>query len=166
MQITATTRRPACTATLIALLWAPLAVMTPAAATSAQPAATAATVEREIRALEQEQARAAAARDRRSLESIFAPEFRVINPAGGVGTRQELLDLLASQGPAPYASAAYVTDTVTHYGETVVSLGMDIVVPNQGPQAGQTVRRRVTQVWRHDGAAWRLVLRHATIIVP
>jgi hypothetical protein len=133
------------------------------------PAAYAAgDTEQTIRDLEQQQARAAIARDRMALERLFAPEFKVINPNGGVGSRETLLGLLLGDGPSPYRSAAYTTDEVRDYGDTVVSIGMDTVVPNQGPQAGQTVLRRVTQVWRRqplDGKpVWRLVLRHANII--
>jgi hypothetical protein len=158
--------RPASRAVLPGLIASLPLLMAAVPAAAASPVSPTEAVDREIRALEQDQARAAAARDRQRLEALFAQDFRVVNPSGGVGTRQELLDILASQGPAPYASAAYVTETVKSYGDTVVSLGMDIVVPNQGPQAGQTVRRRVSQVWRRDGSTWRLVLRHATIIVP
>ncbi|MEY4760577.1 MAG: hypothetical protein RLZZ200_433 [Pseudomonadota bacterium] len=126
------------------------------------------TTEQAIRDLEQQQAHAAIARDREALERIFAPEFKVINPNGIVASRETLLGLLLGDGPSPYRSAAYTTDEVRDYGDTVVSIGMDTVVPNQGPQAGQTVLRRVTQVWRRqslDGKAmWRLVLRHANLI--
>lgn len=124
--------------------------------------------EQVIRDLEQQQAKAAIGRDRAALERMFAPEFKVINPNGVVGSRETLLGLLLGDGPAPYRSAAYTTDEVRDYGDTVVSIGMDTVVPNQGSQAGQTVLRRVTQVWRRqklDGKpTWRLVLRHANII--
>ena len=135
----------------------------------ASPAVLAAgNTEQVIRDLEQQQAKAAIARDRAALEWIFAPEFKVINPNGVVGSRETLLGLLLGDGPPPYRSAAYTTDEVRDYGDTVVSIGMDTVIPNQGPQAGQTVLRRVTQVWRKQKAAgkipWRLVLRHANII--
>jgi len=140
-----------------------------AAMLCAMPAAFAAgNTEQTIRDLEQQQARAAIARDRAALEQIFAPEFKVINPNGVVGSRETLLGLLLGDGPSPYRSAGYTTDEVRDYGDTVVSIGMDTVVPNQGPQAGQTVLRRVTQVWRRHTLAgkttWRLVLRHANII--
>jgi ketosteroid isomerase-like protein len=46
----------------------------------------------------------------------------------------------------------------------VVTTGLETVVPNTGAQAGQQVRRRVTQVWKRDGGQWRLELRHATIV--
>jgi ketosteroid isomerase-like protein len=117
-----------------------------------------------IRELEQQQAKAAIARDRAALERLFAPEFKVINPNGVVSSRDTLLALLASDGPPPYRSAAYTTDEVRDYGTVVVSIGMDTVVPNQGPQAGQTVLRRVTQVWQKQKGSWRLVLRHANVI--
>jgi hypothetical protein len=120
--------------------------------------------EKTIRELEQLQAKAAIARDRATLEKIFAPDFKIINPSGAVSGRDVLLKLLASDGPAPYASAAYTTDEVRDYGSVVVSLGMDTVVPNTGPQAGQTVLRRVTQVWQKQKGVWRLTLRHANVI--
>ena len=122
--------------------------------------------EKTIRDLEQLQVKAAVARDRAALEQIFAPDFRIINPSGAVSGREVLLNLLASDGPAPYASAAYTTDEVRDYGNVVVSLGMDTVVPNTGPQAGKTVLRRVTQVWQKQKGRWRLTLRHANIITP
>jgi hypothetical protein len=53
---------------------------------------------------------------------------------------------------------------VRDYGNVVVSIGMDTVVPNQGPQAGQTVLRRVTQVWQKQHGTWRLTLRQANVI--
>ena len=131
----------------------------------ATPAAFAAgNTEKIIRELEQQQARAAIARDRAALEKIFAPEFKIINPSGSVAGRDVLLKLLVSDGPAPYASAAYTTDEVRDYGNVVVSIGMDTVVPNTGAQAGQTVLRRVTQVWQKQKGVWRLTLRHANII--
>jgi uncharacterized protein (TIGR02246 family) len=132
----------------------------------AQACSAAPSTEATIRALEQQQVLAATARDRAALEKIFAPEFKIINPSGAVGSREELLNMLASSGPAPYASALYTTDEVRDYGNLVVSIGRDTVVPNQGAMAGKTVLRRVTQVWQKQKGAWRLTLRHANIITP
>ena len=140
-----------------ALLAAVLLVAAPAAFAGSS-------TEKTIRDLEQLQAKAAIARDRATLEKIFAPDFKIINPSGAVGGRDVLLNLLASDGPAPYASATYTTDEVRDYGNVVVSVGMDTVVPNTGPQAGKTVLRRVTQVWQKQKGVWRLTLRHANII--
>jgi ketosteroid isomerase-like protein len=42
-------------------------------------------------------------------------------------------------------------------GETIQPIG-------DAPQAGQTVQRRFTHVWKKEAGAWRLVARHANII--
>jgi uncharacterized protein (TIGR02246 family) len=121
--------------------------------------------EQQIRALEQQQAQAAIARDRAQLEQIFAPDFQIVNPSGVVASKEELLALLLG-GTSPYRSAVYQTDKVRVHGDVVVTTGLETVVPNTGPQAGQSVRRRITQVWRREGGQWRIELRHATIVTP
>jgi hypothetical protein len=121
------------------------------------------TTEQIIRNLEQEQVKAAITRDRATLERIFATDFRIISPNGVVSTREALMTLL-TDGQAPYQSAEYQTDFVRDYGHIAVSVGMDTVVPNNGPMAGKTVLRRVTQVWQRQKGVWRLTLRHANII--
>ena len=116
-----------------------------------------------IRELEQTQARAAIARDRAVLERIFAPDFRIINPAGAVADRDGLFDVLLGGAPA-YTSAVYETQQFRDLGDTVVTVGLETVVMAAGAQAGKTVKRRITQVWHRENASWRLKLRHATIV--
>jgi uncharacterized protein (TIGR02246 family) len=120
-------------------------------------------VEEDIRALEQQQVRSALAGDRQALEPLFAPDFRIINPAGAVANKEELLALLTAT-TSPYKSATYVTEAVRRYRDVVVSTGLETVVPAQGAQAGQNVRRRITHVWEKRGGRWQLVLRHATVV--
>jgi uncharacterized protein (TIGR02246 family) len=125
--------------------------------------------EQQIRALEQEQVHAVIARDRAVVERLFAPDFMIINPSGAVADKKALLDLLVG-GEAPYRSGTYQTETVRIYGDTVVTTGLEEVVPARGATAGQTVQRRITHVWeRHkadNDARWQLVLRHATVVTP
>jgi uncharacterized protein (TIGR02246 family) len=130
----------------------------------AQAVSAASPTETTIRELEQAQAKAAISRDRAALDKMFAPDFRVISPSGAINTKEELLTILTNSTTPPYQSAAYQTDIVRDYGDVVVSIGMDTVVPNTGAQAGKTVLRRVTQVWKRDNGTWRLTLRHANII--
>jgi hypothetical protein len=120
--------------------------------------------EAQIRDLEQQQAKAAIARDRTALDRIFAPGFRVINPSGAVASKEELFKLLLEGATPAYVSAAYETQSVEVFRDVVVTTGLETVVMGQGAQAGQTVRRRTTQVWERSGSDWRLVLRHATIV--
>jgi len=133
------------------------------------PACATVSPEARIRDLEQQQAKAAIARDRAALDGIFAPGFRVINPVGAVASKDELFKLLLD-GPAPaYTSAVYETQTVEVFRDVVVTTGLETVVMGQGAQAGQagqTVQRRITQVWEQSGQDWRLVLRHATNVTP
>jgi uncharacterized protein (TIGR02246 family) len=126
---------------------------------------TAADIDSEIRALEQQQAKAAIGRDRAALEKIFAPQFRIVNPAGAIASKEELLTLL-TEGAAPYQSATYETQHLSVYRDVVVSTGLETVVPARGAQAGQPVQRRITHVWQRQGGQWRLTLRHATIVTP
>lgn len=140
-----------------------LALLIAACATA--PAAT----DAGIRELEQQQAKLAIAGDRAALEKLFAPGFRVINPSGAIVTKAELLDVLAGGGPSPYASATYETHDVSINGDVAWSVGLETVVFARdalGARAGQTVRRRITHVWEKQGGQWRLVLRHATNVVP
>lgn len=121
--------------------------------------------ESRIRELEQQQVKAAIARDRGALERIFAPDFRIINPSGAVAPKEELLNLLTT-GTSPYRSAVYETQTVNVYKGVVVTTGLETVVPAQGAQMGQDVQRRITHVWEKSGNGWQLKVRHATVVVP
>ncbi len=116
-----------------------------------------------IRELEQHQARAAIAVDRAALEKIFAADFPIVNPSGAIANKQELMQMLTG-GPAPYRSASYETQFVDVRRDVVFTTGLETVVPDQGAQAGQTVHRRITQVWERAGNDWALALRHATIV--
>jgi uncharacterized protein (TIGR02246 family) len=127
--------------------------------------ALAVSTEDTIRALEQQQVRAALAGDAATLTALFAEDFRVVNPTGAIATREELLKLLTS-GSHPYRSATYETQLVRDLGTVVVTLGMEEIVPDQGPQAGQVVHRRVTQVWKRERGHWVLTLRHAMVVLP
>ena len=52
-------------------------------------------------------------------------------------------------------------------GGMVVLMGEETVVPKPPhPMAGQTIRRRFTDLWREDGGQWRLAIRRATILSP
>ncbi len=128
-------------------------------------AATPSRGETEVRALEQAQARAAVAGDTATLQRIFAADYQMVNPAGQITTREQLLALLTG-ATHPYRSATYTTDLVRDLGNVIVTIGREEVVPNQGPQAGQVVHRRVTQVWVREQGTWRLSIRHAMVVPP
>jgi uncharacterized protein (TIGR02246 family) len=116
-----------------------------------------------VRALEQQQVHAAVAGDAAALKRIFADDYQMVNPAGQITTREQLLALLTGT-THPYRSATYTTDVVRKLGNVIVTIGREDVVPNQGPQAGQLVHRRVTQVWVREKGTWRLSVRQAMVV--
>jgi len=121
-------------------------------------------VEKTIRELEQAQDRAAVTGDRATLDRIFAKDYRMVSPNGEVIDRAKLFSLLMSGSSPPYKSAVYETQLVRNLGKVVVTVGMEDVVPDYGPNPGQVVHRRVTQVWEHREGRWQLILRHAMIV--
>jgi uncharacterized protein (TIGR02246 family) len=141
-----------------------------ACARDAGPAAAsvdAGAIERDIRELEQQQVRIALTGDRAALLQVFSPDFRMVNPAGGIADRDQLLSLLAGGSP-PYSAATYTTDWVRVFGDVVVTSGTEEVTFG-GERAGEKQVRRVTQVWERDPkreGGWRLAARHATLVAP
>ena len=126
-------------------------------------AATPSAGEIQVRALEQSQDKAAVAGDMLTLQRLFADDYQMVNPAGQITTREQLLALLTG-ATHPYRSAVYTTDLVRDLGSVIVTIGREDVVPNQGAQAGQVVHRRVTQVWVRRHGTWRLSIRHAMVM--
>jgi uncharacterized protein (TIGR02246 family) len=122
-----------------------------------------AAAEAQVRELEQKQCRAAVAGDLATLQHIFADDYQMVNPAGQITTRAQLLALLTG-GTHPYRSATYTTDVVRNLGNVIVTIGREDVVPNQGRQAGQLVHRRVTQVWVRQRGTWQLSVRQAMVV--
>lgn len=120
--------------------------------------------EAQVRALEQQQVGIALSADRDALLQLFAPDFRMVNPAGAIATRDELLTLLT--GARPYSEATYTTDSVRAHEDVVVTIGTERVTYGSGAQAGQQQQRRITQVWERNGGGWHLVQRHATLVAP
>ena len=58
---------------------------------------------------------------------------------------------------------------VARHGDLVLIMGEETVVPrvdapSAGLKAGQTVRRRFTNIWRLEGGEGRIFWRHANVI--
>jgi hypothetical protein len=148
----------ACRATL---MLAVLGALSAGCASRDAPDITA--IEAEIRELEQRQAGIALSGDRDTLRELFSPQFRMINPSGGVADREALLELLAGSAP-PYRTATYATEWVRVMPDVVLTMGTE-QVEFGGDRAGQMQLRRITQVWqRAEGDRWQLAVRHATLV--
>ncbi len=143
------------------LLAATCALLVPCVA-SGQVATPDEATERAIRTLEQEQVDALLQGDLEGLARHWADDYTVNNPRNEVG--------LAAEGPVragtrTYASFVRDVERMLIHGGTVIVMGGETVVPSgRSPDAGQTTRRRFTDVWMMTGGRWLLVARQASVV--
>jgi ketosteroid isomerase-like protein len=132
---------------------------------SGQPATNDGALEQEIRALEHEESTAVLRGDLPALERLWAEDFTVNNPQHRIsGSRQEVLNLVRS-GVIKYSSFERTIEAIRIHGDTVIVMGREVVTPvRDGPEAGQPLPRRYTNIWMKNGNEWRLTARHANAI--
>lgn len=156
-----------------ALLHLALPATLAAPACSTTPTASAMqTDEARVRALDDDERRAALARDVPALERLWAESFTVNAPNGRVvAGRERNLDTFVRSGIIDFSRFDRTIEYVRVDGAFAVVMGLETVVPRAdapsvGLVAGQEVRRRFTNVWRRDGETWRLCWRHANVTAP
>lgn len=123
------------------------------------------TVEAEIRKLDQAEAEAILKNDADAAAKFYADDITVNNPRNTITKgKQELLTLIKS-GAIHYSSFVREVESFALHGDTAFVLGSETVKPiGNSPGAGQTIRRRFTDVWVKRGGKWLLTVRHANII--
>jgi ketosteroid isomerase-like protein len=123
--------------------------------------------EAEIRALEQTGTKAILNGDINTLKQIWAPEFLVNTPRNEVtGTRDSIL-LIQKAGMIDYSTYEKVIERMQFQKDIVITMGHEtIVARNDTPaaRAGQTYKRRFTNIWMNKNGKWQLIARHASII--
>jgi len=123
------------------------------------------TLEQKIRKLDAAQAEAILRKDFQALDKLCAKDFTVNNPRGDISKGNEAVKNLIRSGVINYASFAREIESLLIYGKTVIVMGRETLVPNaNSPQAGQTVRRRYTNIWIKRNGKWLLTARHAGVI--
>ena len=69
---------------------------------------------------------------------------------------------MVMSGRISYASFTGELEQILINGDIVITMGHETVVPLPGsPNAGQTIERRYTHVWKKQGESWVLIARHA-----
>jgi len=126
-----------------------------------------ASIEAEIRALEQTGAKAILHGDILTLKQIWAPEFLVNTPRNEVtGTRDSIL-LIQKAGIIDYSTYEKIIERMQFQENLVITMGHEILVSkNDTPaaKAGQIYKRRFTNIWMKKNGKWQLIARHASII--
>jgi ketosteroid isomerase-like protein len=110
--------------------------------------------------LEKENSRAFVARDIERLDQIWSDSLLVNSPINRVHDKQRVLELLRA-GVITHVLLENQIEVIRRDGDTVTVMGSEIV--RDRPDS-PILRRRYTNVWRKEGDAWRVVIRHANII--
>ncbi len=93
--------------------------------------------------------------DHAGFAALLAGDLVVNNPQNSV-SEPGMTEQLNAGGRISYVSYHRVIEYAGMRSGMVVLMGEEIVVPKPpNPLAGQIVRRRFTDRWRHDDAGWR-----------
>lgn len=124
-----------------------------------------ASLEEEIRALEQASRDAVLRGDIPALDKIWADDLTVNAPNGRVVRGKQEVFARIREGIIKYSSFTAEVEAVKIVGEVAIVMGLEIVQPvGSAPLAGQTVRRRYTNIWMMRDGKWLLTARHANVI--
>jgi len=96
--------------------------------------------------------------------AALAPELVGNNP-GNIVAASAVVRQLNADGKISYSQYERLIEHASLRGDMVLLMGEEIVVPKgHNPLAGQTVRRRFTELWRPEGEKWLLTARQATVV--
>jgi len=121
--------------------------------------------EAEIRRMEDLERESVLKTDSNALfDKIWSPKMVVNTPANVVGTVEGTKQLLRSGG-LHYLSFERNIEKITFNDDVAIVMGGEVIKP-QGtqPNAGKTVSRRFTHVWKFSNNSWSIIARQATII--
>ena len=118
----------------------------------------------EALAARQELDAAFAAQDVDAVSALCAKDLVVNTPANRVARLEQVLGFFKA-GRMNYESVDVTIEALDARVDQVVIMGEEVVKPRDtAPNAGKTVGRRYTDVWRRESdGRWRLTIRQATI---
>jgi ketosteroid isomerase-like protein len=122
--------------------------------------------ERVIRELEERQVAAVLEQDAATLERQWSPELIVNNPQNGITPNRDGVIDRVKRGLIRYSRYDLKIDAIRVRGDLAIVMGSETVLPvGDAPRAGQTVRRRYTNIWQRTGSTWVMVARHANVVL-
>ena len=136
-----------------------------ASSVSAQSAERNDSLEQEIRKVDLAEAEAVRRSDLMRLNTLWAEDFTVNAPGNQIVKGKKAVLELVRSGVIKYSSFIREIESVLLHPDTVVVMGLETVKPiGNAPGAGQTLRRRYTNIWMKKRGQWLLTARHANII--
>jgi ketosteroid isomerase-like protein len=105
-----------------------------------------------------------AAQDLAAVSELCAKDLIVNRPTNSVARREQVLGFFKA-GRMNYESSDTTIEALDVRNHHVVIMGEEVVKPRGAAvNAGKTVSRRFTDVWRRESdGKWRLTIRQATI---
>jgi uncharacterized protein (TIGR02246 family) len=125
-----------------------------------------ASLEALVRKMDDQERLAALKRDVPALERLWSDDFTVnaLNNKVVIG-KQAVLDTFVRGGIINFSSFEPTIEFIRADGDHVFIMGAETVTPTgDAPGAGQTIRRRFTNVWKNEAGTWRLFMRHANVV--
>ena len=132
--------------------------------TSAQSNAKA---ENEIRDLEQTVVKAILTSDTNTLKEVWGKEFLVNNPRNDISINRDAVLKTQKAGLIDYSIFERVIEQMQFQKHLVITMGYETFVSRidfPGVKAGQSYKRRFTNVWMNKKGKWQQIARHASII--
>lgn len=120
--------------------------------------------ESEIRRLEQLERESVMKGDSSALfYKIWSPTMIINTPANVVGTVEGTKAIFRS-GRLKYLSFERNIEKIVFNENIAIVMGGEVINPHgKQPNAGKTVSRRFTHVWKYSGNSWSIIARQATI---
>jgi hypothetical protein len=130
----------------------------------AQPKAD---LEKTIKELEQIGVKGILTADTTLLKQIWAPEFIVTTPRNTIAENRAAVFKNQKAGLIDYSSFERVIEKMEVQENLVITMGYESFVAKhdlQEAKAGQSTKRRFTNVWMKKNGQWLQIGRHASII--
>ena len=121
----------------------------------------------EIRKLEKAVVIAILNADTNTLKQVWAPEFMVNNPRNDISTDRNAVLQTQKSGMINYSTFERVIEQILFQKDIAITMGHETFVSRNdipGAKAGQTYKRRFTNIWMKKKGKWQQIARHASII--
>ncbi len=119
----------------------------------------------DLEILEQRECQAVLAGDVEELERFWHMNVVVNAPNNTVIQGRDVLLDLVRGGIIAYNRFTRSVEYVSVVSDVGIAMGLETVQPKAGPQEGQILERRYTNVWRRLDGTWQMVARQASVIV-
>jgi hypothetical protein len=120
-----------------------------------------------IRNLEQTVVSAILNADTSTLKKVWAPEFFVNNPRNKITGNRDSVLISQKAGMIDYSTFERIIERIQIQKNIVITMGYEIFVSRRDipeAKAGQTYKRRFTNIWMKKRGKWQQIARHASII--